>query len=96
MLFRSGAAIVTNSAMQMLLKQSPAAVDNIQKTFMLTDGEKYLLLEGSVGQGIFFAGQKHVAMQVVASPVEDKIVTSDPRQLLEIENSKKEFKKQMQ
>ncbi|PIW36287.1 MAG: conjugal transfer protein TraC [Candidatus Kerfeldbacteria bacterium CG15_BIG_FIL_POST_REV_8_21_14_020_45_12] len=91
-----GAAIVTNSAMQMLLKQSPAAVDNIQKTFMLTDGEKYLLLEGSVGQGIFFAGQKHVAMQVVASPVEDKIVTSDPRQLLEIENSKKEFKKQMQ
>lgn len=87
-----GQAIVTNSALQILLKQSSAAIDNIQKVFMLTEGEKYLLLEGSVGQGIFFAGQKHVAMQVVASPVEDKIITSDPRQLLEIENSKKEFK----
>lgn len=87
-----GQAIVTNSALQVLLKQSSAAIDNIQKVFMLTEGEKYLLLEGSVGQGIFFAGQKHVAMQVVASPVEDKIITSDPRQLLEIENSKKEFK----
>lgn len=90
-----GQAIVTNSAIQLLLKQSSAAIDNIQKVFMLTEGEKYLLLEGSVGQGIFFAGQKHVAMQVVASPVEDKIITSDPKQLLEIENSKKEFKKQV-
>lgn len=84
-----GAAIVTNSAMQVLLKQSPASVNNIQKTFMLTDGEKYLLLEGAVGQGIFFAGPKHVAMQVVASPIEDKIITSDPRQLLEMEQGSK-------
>lgn len=90
-----GAAIVTNSSMQILLKQSPAAIEFIQKTFMLTDGEKYLLLEGSVGQGIFFAGQKHVAMQVVASPVEDKIITSDPKQLLELEASKKKFRQQM-
>jgi conjugal transfer ATP-binding protein TraC len=85
-----GAAIVTNSAMQMLLKQSPAAIDNIQKVFLLTDSEKYLLLEGSVGQGIFFAGQKHVAMQVVASPIEDKIITSDPRQLLQFEQEQTE------
>lgn len=91
-----GQAIVTNSAMQILLKQSSAAIDNIQRIFMLTEGEKYLLLEGSVGQGIFFAGQKHVAMQVVASPVEDKIITSDPRQLLEIESSKKEFQKHLE
>lgn len=90
-----GAAIVTNSSMQILLKQSPAAIDNIQKTFLLTDSEKYLLLEGSVGQGIFFAGQKHVAMQVVASPVEDSIITSDPRQLLEIESSKQQFRQEM-
>ncbi|MCW1929948.1 MAG: DUF87 domain-containing protein [Candidatus Kerfeldbacteria bacterium] len=80
-----GAAIVTNSAIQLLLKQSPAAINNIQKIFMLTDGEKYLLLEGAVGQGIFFAGPKHVAVQVVASPVEDRIITSDPKQLLEME-----------
>ena len=51
-----GKAIVTNSQLQILLKQSPAAIDNIQKTFLLTDGEKYLLLEGNVGEGIFFAG----------------------------------------
>ena len=91
-----GKAIVTNSAMQALLKQSPAAIDLIKKTFLLTEGEKYLLLEGAVGQGIFFAGPKHVAMQVVASPVEDKIITSDPRQLLEIEASKKEFQQHME
>lgn len=91
-----GAAIVTNSAMQILLKQSPASVDNIQKTFLLTDGEKYLLLEGAVGQGIFFAGPKHVAMQVAASPIEDKIITSDPRQLLELEENKKAFREEFE
>lgn len=86
-----GRAIVTNSSLQILLKQSPAAIDNIQKTFMLTEGEKYLLLEGNVGEGIFFAGSRHAAIKVVASYTEDQIVTSDPKQLLEIEDSKKEF-----
>jgi len=86
-----GKAIVTNSALQLLLKQSPAAINNIQSTFMLTEGEKYLLLEGNVGEGIFFAGNKHVAILVKASYTEDQIITSDPRQLLEIEAAKKEF-----
>ncbi|MFA6027683.1 MAG: ATP-binding protein [Patescibacteria group bacterium] len=89
-----GRAIVTNSALQILLKQSPASIDNIAKVFMLTEGEKYLLLEGNVGEGIFFAGSRHVAIKVVASQTEDQIVTSDPRQLLEIEESKKEFDQQ--
>jgi hypothetical protein len=74
-----------------LLKQSPAAIDLVQKTFLLTEGEKYLLLECGVGEGIFFAGNKHVAMKVVASYAEDQLITSDPRQLLEIEEAKKEF-----
>jgi len=86
-----GQAIVTNSSLQILLKQSPAAIDNIVKTFLLTEGEKYLLLEGTVGEGIFFAGNKHAAIKVVASYAEDQIITSDPRQLLEIEQEKKEF-----
>jgi len=86
-----GQAIVTNSALQILLKQSSAAIDNIQKVFMLTEGEKYLLLEGAVGTGIFFAGNRHAAIQVVASYAEDQLITSDPRQLLEIEEAKKEF-----
>lgn len=89
-----GKAIVTNSALQMLLKQSPAAVDKIQEVFNLTDGEKYLLLESGVGEGIFFAGQKHVAIKIVASYTEDQIVTTNPQQLLEIEKAKKEFEKQ--
>jgi len=91
-----GQAIVTNSALQLLLRQSPASVDMIQKTFMLTEGEKYLLLEGAVGEGIFFAGLKHAAIKVVASYTEDQLITSDPRQLLEIEKAKKEFDKEMQ
>ncbi|MDD3284769.1 MAG: ATP-binding protein [Patescibacteria group bacterium] len=86
-----GQAIVTNSSLQLLLKQSPASIDVIQKTFMLTEEEKYLLLQGKVGQGIFFAGNKHVAIQVEASYTEDQLITSDPRQLLEIEDAKREF-----
>ena len=86
-----GQAIVTNSALQLLMKQSPASIDMIAKTFLLTQGEKYLLLEAAVGEGIFFAGPKHAAIKVVASYTEDQIITSDPRQLLEIEAAKKEF-----
>jgi conjugal transfer ATP-binding protein TraC len=88
---RYGKPIVTNSSMQLLLKQSPASVDLIAETFYLTDHEKFLLLESNVGEGIFFAGTKHVAIKVIASYSEDQIITSDPRQLLEIEAAKKEF-----
>jgi len=90
-----GQAIVTNSSLQILLKQSPAAIDLVQKTFMLTEGEKYLLLECGIGEGIFFAGNKHVAMKVVASYTEDQLITSDPRQLLEIEEAKKDFEESL-
>lgn len=91
-----GQAIVTNSALQLLLRQSPAAIDLVQKVFILTEGEKYLLLESGVGEGIFFAGNKHAAIKVVASYTEDQIVTTNPEQLLEIERAKKEFEKQTQ
>jgi hypothetical protein len=91
-----GKAIVTNSALQLLLKQSPASIDVIQKTFMLTEGEKYLLLECGVGEGIFFAGNKHAAIKIIASYTEDQLITSDPRQLLEIEEAKKEFAASME
>lgn len=90
-----GQAIVTNSSLQILLKQSPAAIDLVQKTFILTESEKYLLLECGVGEGIFFAGNKHAAIKVVASYVEDQLITSDPRQLLEIEQAKKEMSEQL-
>jgi len=86
-----GKAILTNSSIQILLKQSTAAIDNVQKTFLLTEGEKYLLLESAPGEGIFFAGQKHVAIKVIASYSEDQLITTDPRQLLEIEAAKKQF-----
>ncbi len=89
-----GQAIVTNSALQLLLRQSPAAIDLVQKVFILTEGEKYLLLESGVGEGIFFAGNKHAAIKVVASYTEDQLVTTNPEQLMEIERSKKEFEKQ--
>ncbi|MBU2542662.1 ATP-binding protein [Patescibacteria group bacterium] len=90
-----GQSIVNNSALQLLLRQSPSAIDTIQKTFMLTEGEKYLLLEGAVGEGIFFAGLKHAAIKVVASYTEDQLITSDPAQLLEIEKARKEFESEM-
>ncbi|HWQ99421.1 MAG TPA: DUF87 domain-containing protein [Candidatus Methylomirabilis sp.] len=91
-----GQAIVTNSSMQLLLRQSPAAIDLIAKTFLLTQSEKYLLLESGRGEGIFFAGQKHAAIQIVASYTEDQIVTTDPKQLLQIEQAKKEFQESLE
>ena len=77
-----GIPIITNSSIQLLLKQSPTNIDNLQKIFNLTDEEKYLLLESNIGEGIFFAGTKHVAIKVVASYTEEQIVTSNPEELL--------------
>lgn len=86
-----GVPIVTNSSIQLLLKQSPSTIDVLQKTFNLTDEEKFLLLESGVGEGIFFAGMKHVAIKIIASYTEDQIITSDPSQIISIRSAKKEF-----
>ena len=83
-----GKPILTNSSIQLLLKQSPTTIDVLKQTFNLTDEEKYLLLESGVGEGLFFAGLKHVAIKVVASYTEDQIITSDPSQLLAIKKEK--------
>jgi len=80
---RYGKAVVSNSAMQILLKQSTASIDLIAEVFNLTEGEKYLLLESDVGEGLFFAGLNHVAIKVVASYTEDQIITTDPKQAVE-------------
>lgn len=85
-----GLPMLTNSSIQVLLKQSPTAIDAVQKTFNLTDEEKYLLLESDVGEGIFFAGLKHVAIKIIGSYAEDQIITSDPSQLLAIAKAKRE------
>lgn len=78
-----GKAVVANSSMQILMKQSTASIDIVSEVFNLTEGEKYLLLESDVGEGLFFAGLNHVAMKVVASYTEDKIINTDPRQAIE-------------
>ena len=83
-----GRAMITNSSIQMLLRQSPTSIDLVQETFKLSDEEKYLLLESDVGEGIFFAGLKHVAIKVIASYTEDQIITSDPSQILAIRKAK--------
>jgi type IV secretory pathway VirB4 component len=84
-----GKPIITNAALQILLKQSASAVDNLQKLFYLTDGEKYLLMNSDVGQGLFFAGNKHVAIQIVASPEEQRIITTKPEEVLALKAGKK-------
>lgn len=86
-----GLPILTNSSIQILLKQSPSTVENLQKVFNLTDEEKFLLLESDVGEGLFFVGQKHVAIKVIASYTEDQIITSDPSQLLSIKRAREEL-----
>jgi len=86
-----GIPMITNSSIQILLRQSPTSVDLVQQTFKLSDEEKYLLLESDVGEGIFFAGLKHVAIKVIASYTEDQIITSDPSQILAIRKAKQEL-----
>ena len=86
-----GKPIITNSALQMLLKQSPASIETVASTFNLTETEKQVLLEADVGEGIFFAGLKHAAIKVIASYTEDQIITSNPAQLLEIAKAKETF-----
>jgi len=85
-----GIPIITNSSIQILFKQSPTTIDELQKTFNLTDEEKYLLLESDRGEGIFFAGLKHVAIKNIASYTEDQIITSDPSQVLAIKKAKQD------
>jgi type IV secretory pathway VirB4 component len=79
-----GKAIVTNSSLQILLKQHPAAIEEVTKVFYLSEGEKRILLAANVGEGLFFAGPNHVAMQVVASPEEHPLATSSPKEILAI------------
>ncbi len=83
-----GQPIITNSSLQVLMKQSPANIDIVQKTFNLTDQEKYLLLQSEVGEGMLFAGQKHVATKVVASYTEDQIITTSPEEIAKIKAAK--------
>ena len=86
-----GKQIITNSSIQILMKQSPATIDSVVNTFSLTEEEKFLLLESEKGEGIFFAGLKHAAIKVVASYTEDQIITSDPAQLLLIKKARNEY-----
>lgn len=87
-----GAPMISNSSIQLLMKQSPTSVDKVQDVFKLSDEEKYLLLESDVGEGIFFAGLKHVAIKVIASYTEDQIITSDPSQILAMRKNKARLK----
>jgi len=77
-----GKAIITNSSIQFLMKQSPAAIDTLAEVFYLSQGEKNLLLSCDVGHGLFFAGNNHVACNVVASSEEYNLITSDPKDLV--------------
>jgi conjugal transfer ATP-binding protein TraC len=83
-----GQPIITNSSIQILMKQSPATIDVVQKTFNLTQGEKSMLLEAEIGEGIFFAGQKHVLMKVVGSYLEDQLITTNPEEVSKIKKLK--------
>lgn len=83
-----GRPIITNSSIQLLLKQSPTSIETVSKAFDLTEGERTFLLESGVGEGLFFAGLKHVAVKIIASYTEDQIITTNPEQMLEIKGLK--------
>lgn len=86
-----GKAIVTNSALRALFKQSPAAIDKVGDVFYLSQGERNLLLGANVGEGIFFAGVNHTPISVVASPQEHKLMTTKPQEVIEQEQASQEI-----
>jgi len=85
-----GNAVLSNSSIQMLLKQSPTEIDLISKVFYLSQGEKELLLSSDVGEGLFFAGQSHVVIKVIAAPFEHTIITSNPQELIQQKESQEQ------
>jgi len=86
-----GQPIITNSASTLLLKQSPATIETVKGIFNLTEEEKIFLLEMPVGEGIFFAGSKHILIKIVASSTENQIITTNPEELTKIKTAKKEL-----
>jgi conjugal transfer ATP-binding protein TraC len=83
-----GIPIITNSALRLLMKQSAATIDVVKKAFNLSEEETYLLVEGAVGEGIFFAGPKHAAIKIVASPSEHQFITTTPEEVAEIKKAR--------
>jgi type IV secretory pathway VirB4 component len=83
-----GRAVISNSSLQILLKQSTSAIDKLADVFKLTEGEKYWLLECDVGEGLFFAGLNHVAIKVISSYTEHQIITTNPKEILEMRAGK--------
>ncbi|MGB9726546.1 MAG: VirB4-like conjugal transfer ATPase, CD1110 family [Minisyncoccia bacterium] len=88
-----GKPMITNSSLALLLKQSPANIDLLGRAFNLTEQEKAILLQASVGTGLFFAQEKHAIIQILASYTEDQIITSNPQQILKIQKAKEEIQK---
>ena len=82
---KMGRAIVANASMQLLLKQSSSAVDVLADIFKLTEEERKRLSQFPVGQGLFFAGQSHVHVQIIASPTENELITTNPQQLQQMQ-----------
>jgi conjugal transfer ATP-binding protein TraC len=85
-----GRAIVTNASIQLLLKQSSAAIPVLAQTFYLSEGEQRLLMAADVGEGLFFAGQNHVAIRVIASPEEHVVITTDPAEIEQMEAARRQ------
>lgn len=86
-----GQPIITNSSLTLLMKQSPATIEVVKKTFNLTNEEKLILLETPVGEGIFFAGTKHILIKALASYTEDQIITTAPEEVVKIKEAKREL-----
>ena len=81
-----GKEIISNSSIQVLLKQAPSSIDLLGQVFNLSEGEQRLLMSDGIGEGIFFAGNTHVAIRVVASPKEHQLITTNPAEILARQN----------
>ena len=78
-----GGPIIRNSSLQLLMKQSSAAIPSLSQAFFLSEGERRFLMAADIGEGLFFAGSNHIAMRVIASQDEHEIITTNPQEILQ-------------
>jgi conjugal transfer ATP-binding protein TraC len=93
---KMGRAVVSNSSLQLLLKQAPSAVDIVAETFKLTDEERNRLSQFPVGEGLFFAGLNHVIIRILASETESQLISTNPEALAAARAEQAEADQQLQ
>lgn len=79
---RAGHAVLANTSYTFLLRQKPAIVHSVVKTFNLSTAERDYLVSAEKGQGIILLENEHQEITVIASPQEHDLITTNPDEIV--------------